>query len=98
MTDLNKIKKLAKEFKEKMKEAYEKVNKDSSKEEIQKVCSEIDAFLSINFKTTIDAFAEGKKTTMEKDENGKVKELTDEEMTAIGEAFPYPEYPKKVLE
>ena len=76
-----------------MKELYEKVNENSSAKEIQEVCSEIDAFLSINFKTTINAFAEGKKTTMEKD-----KELTDEEITAIGEAFPYPEYPKKVLE
>jgi len=92
-SDIDKIKELAKEFKEKMKDLYEKVSESSSAKEIQKVCSEIDAFLSINFKTTIDSFAKGEKTTMEKD-----KELTDEEVTAIGEAFPYPEYPKVVLE
>jgi hypothetical protein len=92
-SDLDKIKELAKEFKKEMKNLYEKVNKDPSAEQIQEVVAKIDQFLSVNFKTTIDSFAQGKKTTFEKD-----KELTDEEMTAIGEAFPYSEYPKVVLE
>ena len=64
---------------------YTKISKNTPQNELQDICCEIDKFFSIECKTKIDDFA-----------NGKTK-LSSQEIQTIQAVFPTPNYLKKLL-
>src|SRR5215208_333442 len=64
---------------------YDKLNANSLLADLQAVCQEVDKFLSIEYKTNIDDFAEGK------------TKLDAKEIQEIQAIFPTPDYLKELL-